>query len=90
MRTISYRELQRISSEELKGRLPCGITVDSQGIAIILSVDDYKRLLSICKNTLTVNAKLSNHVQPKQGGNDAITRTSQEGLSKGLNEEEEV
>jgi len=45
MEKISYRELQRLPSDKLQELLPCGITLDSQGIAIILSVEGYKVLL---------------------------------------------
>ena len=45
MEKITYRQLQRLSSQELVERLPVGITVDSQGVAIILSADEYRRIL---------------------------------------------
>lgn len=45
MNKISYRELQRIPSSKFQELLPCGVTIDSQGIAIVLSVEGYRRLL---------------------------------------------
>ena len=45
MDTISYRELQRAPVDKLLSMLPLGITVDSQGKAIILSIEGYRALL---------------------------------------------
>lgn len=45
MERISYRDLQRMPASKLLSMLPCGVTVDSQGGAIILSVEGYEELL---------------------------------------------
>lgn len=45
MEKIGYRELQRMSGGRLQGILPCVITLDGEGIAIILSIEGYKELL---------------------------------------------
>lgn len=59
MERITFRELQRISSKELKAKLPCGITVDSQGIAIILTPEAYSQIIEGYKNnSLTVKPRL--------------------------------
>ena len=60
MEKISYRELQRMSASKLQGLLPCGITVDSQGIAIILSVESYKKLLGNYKGNRQLDSQSVN------------------------------
>ena len=47
---ISYRELQRMPAEQLLSILPCGVTVDSQGAIILLSVEGYRRLVERYKH----------------------------------------
>ena len=45
MEKISYRGLQRVVSGELLKRLPLCLQVDSQSAAVILSIEQYNKLV---------------------------------------------
>lgn len=76
MEKISYRELQRMSSDKLLEILPCGVAVDSQGIAIVLSIEGYKRLIEGYKGNK------QNDSQPIPLYNPAIHRAGDRVLVK--------
>ena len=74
MEKITYRQLQRLSSQELVERLPVGITVDSQGIAIILSVEGYQKLLERYKQNDSQSIPLYNPQKRYNAGEKVLVQ----------------